>query len=154
LSDLSGRRHPDGSATGDPPSIELGGARLRLPLVCDLTGFPETLIERLTVSGPVPDAETASAVFEASDPALELDLSASCPECKAHQAVPFSISRFIEAALRRDQGFLAREVHMIASAYHWSLKEILGLSRTERQTYVRMLIAEREAMPSPLRRVS
>jgi hypothetical protein len=154
LSDLSRSRSPDGSATGDPPGVEVTGSRLRLPLVSDLTGSPATLLERLTLSGPAPDAEAASAALEAADPALELDLAATCPECQSRQTLPFSISRFLEAALCRDQSFLAREVHLIASTYHWSLTDILGLSRSERQTYVRLVLAEREAVPSLLRRVS
>jgi hypothetical protein len=154
LSDLSQNRRPDQSAAGDPPTVSVGDSRLRLPVLADLTGAPEGFLERLTLEGPVPDAETAAPVLEAADPALELDLTGTCPECQATQATPFSISRFLEAALRRDLGFLAREVHLIASAYHWSLDGILGLSRAERQTYARLLIAEREAASSLMRRVS
>jgi hypothetical protein len=154
LSALSDSRVPDGSAQGDPPAVQVGGSSMRLPLVSDLNGSPATLVGRLTIAGALPPTDLASAAIEAADPALELDLNATCPECQTHQSVPFSISRFIEAALRRDRAFLAREVHLIASAYHWSHGEILGLTRHERQTFVRLLIAEREAAPSLLRRAS
>lgn len=154
LSELAQSRRPDGSANGDPLAVTVGDSRLRLPVLADLTGTPETFLERLTLDGPVPEAEAAGPVLESADPALELDLTGTCPECEAIQATPLSISRFLEAALQRDRVFLEREVHLIASTYHWSLAEILGLSRQERQSYARMLIAEREAASSSMRRVS
>lgn len=154
LADLAASRHPDGSAEGDPPAIRIGDSRLRLPVIGDLAGTPESLLQRLTHSGPVPAAEAASPAIEAADPALELDLSGTCPDCGAMQAAPFSISRFLEAALRRDRAFLLREVHLIASAYHWPLSEILGLARQDRQGFARLLIGEREAAQSLMRRAS
>jgi hypothetical protein len=154
ISELVSSHCPDGSASGDPPAISVGDSRLRLPVVADLNGTPKSLLERLTLEGPVPDAESAAPALESADPALELDLIGICPECEATQGTPFSISRFLEAALRRDLGCLAREVHLIASAYHWSLDKILDLTRTERQTYARLLIAEREAASSLMQRVS
>jgi hypothetical protein len=154
LAELAESRRCDGSASGDPPAITLLGSRLRLPVISDLAGTPDTFLERLTLEGPIVDADAASAALEAADPALELDLTGTCPECHATQATPFSISRFLEAALRRDWGFLLREVHLIASTYHWSLDEILGLSRRDRQGFARLLIGEREAASSLMRRVA
>ena len=154
LSALVKARQPDGSARGDPPTVTLGKSVLRLPRRADLVGMPEDLPERLLLEGPVPDLATVSAIFEAADPALELDLSGACPECDASQAVAFSMARFLERALERDRAFLTREVHLIASGYRWSHAEILALTRAERQGFARLLIAEREAASAPMRRVS
>ena len=154
LADLVASRRPDGSAGGDPPVVTLGQSRLRLPTIADLSGPADGFLARLTLQGPAPDPETASQALENADPALELDLSGICPECQAVQTSPFSVSAFLRAALRRDLGFLTREVHLIASTYHWSFDEILRLSRQERQSFARLLIAEREAAASPLRRLS
>lgn len=151
---LQGSRTPDGRAKGDPPELTIDGTRLRLPCQTDLDGRPEDFLKRLTLDGPVPDEATAAVALEAADPALELDLSGTCPECEATQAVPFSIQRFLEAAMARDRSFLLREMHLIASAYHWGLNEILSLTRQDRQNFARLLIAEREAASLPLRRVS
>lgn len=145
LAQLLAARMPDGSARGEPPAVSLGASLLRLPRIADLGGTPQSLLQRLTLSGPLPDDEAASAALEAADPALELDLTGTCPECAATQATGFSISRFLEAALARDRAFLLREVHLIASAYHWPLTEILSLTRADRQSFARLLIGEREA---------
>jgi len=154
LAELTASRRPDGSATGEPPAVTVAESRIRLPRWGDISGSPESLLERLTQSGPVPDADLAARALEAADPALELDLAGACPECGATQTVPFSIASFLEAALRRDRAFLAREVHLIAASYHWSFAEILSLTRAERQGYARLLIAEREVALAPMRRVS
>jgi hypothetical protein len=154
ISDLTRSRQPDGSATGDPPAIMLGETRLRLPEIGDLRGDPADILRRLTLDGPVPDLDTAAAALEAADPALELDLSGTCPDCDTTQATPFSITRFLEAALARDSAFLMREVHLIASTYRWSFAEILTLSRVERQGFARLLIGEREVASQPMRRIS
>ncbi len=154
LGALQDSRRPDGRAEGDPPALTLDATRLRLPRQSDLEGPSEDFLSGLTLHGPVPDEAQAAAAIEAADPALELDLTGTCPECEATQAVPFSIQRFLEAAMSRDRGFLMREVHLIASAYHWGLTEVLSLTRQDRQNFARLLIAEREAASLPLRRAS
>lgn len=154
LSALIASRRPDGRAIGDPPTVKIGRSRVRLPRRSDVWGTAEDLLSRLTVAGPVPNANAAGEVLEAADPTLDFDLIGACPECGDHQAVPFSIGPFLEATFQRDLAFLAREVHLIASGYGWSLAEILSLSRAERQSYARLLIAEREVMAAPLRRAS
>lgn len=154
LRKLSASRAPDGSAAGTPPTVRVGDTVLRLPTAADLAGTPDTLIQRLLIDGPAPDPASAATALEAADPALELDLAGTCPECDASQAVPFSMARFLEATLRRDRAFLMREVHLIASTYRWSHAEIIALPRVERQGYARLLIAEREAASARIRRVS
>lgn len=154
LDALQESRKPDGCAKGVPPTLRLDGSRLRLPTQADLDGAPDGFLKRLTLDGPVPDQAAAAVALEAADPALELDLSGTCPECETTQAVPFSIQRFLEAAMSRDRSFLMREVHLIASAYHWGLSEILSLTRQDRQNFARLLIADREAASLPLRRAS
>lgn len=151
---LVNSRRPAKPTQGDPPTIMIEKSRLRLPRRCDLAGDPQSLVAALTLSGPPPDTEQAAAALEAADPGLDVDLSGTCPECGTDQAVPFSIAAFLEAALTRDRGFLAREIHLIASTYHWALGDILSLTRSERHAFARLLIAEREAASLLMRRVS
>lgn len=154
LDALAASRRPDGRAGGEPPAVRVGDTLLRLPVIADLQGASGDLLAGLTLDGPVPEAEAAAEALEAADPALEVDLAGTCPECGAAQAAPFSIARFLEAALERDRGFLMREVHLLAGTYHWSLAEVLSLTRAERQGLVRLILGEREAAVSLMRRVS
>ena len=152
LRDLIRARAPDGSAPDGVVSI--GDARLRLPLVTDRAPSARALVDRLTVDGTPPPLEQAEAALEAADPALELDLNGTCPECDTPQAVPFSMTGFLGAALARDHRFLLREVHLLARSYGWSLDSILSLTRTERQEFVRLILAEQGAGEPGIRRVS
>ncbi len=76
-------------------------------------------------------------------PILDLDLEATCPECGARQAIHFDICAHLLGALASERLWLAHEVHTIASAYGWSLAEILGLPREDRRVYVRLIEAHR-----------
>ena len=145
-------RQPDGCATED--MVVVGDARLRLPRVADQAETPEALVALLTVAGDPPPVDQAEAALEAADPALELDLNGTCPECGTAQAVPFSMAGFLGAALARDHRFLLREVHLIARTYGWGLDSILSLTRVERQEFVRLILAEQGAAQPGVRRVS
>lgn len=153
FSDLIRRMAPDGSATGDPPAVRVAGSVIRLPRVADLGGTPEDMLAALLVEGSMPDAEVVEAAIGSADPALELDLSGTCPECSAEQRVPFSMVGFFSAALARDSEFLMRETHLLARAYGWSFGEIMELTRSERQGFVRLVLAEHDA-GAPRRRLA
>ena len=154
LPDLVAGRWPDGSATGTPPAVTVAGARLRLPVCADRATDPASLLAALVLEGALPPLAQAEAALEAADPALELDLAGDCPGCGTHQAVPFSMAGFLGAALQRDHAFLLREVHLIARAYGWALDEILSLTRSARQGFVRLILADLGAVQAsgPLRR--
>ena len=68
----------------------------------------------------------------------ETRISLTCPDCEHRWNDVFDIVSFfwteIDAWARR----LLREVHVLASAYGWSEREILALSPTRRQIYLAM----------------
>lgn len=136
-------RQPDGSAADG--TVKVGEARLRLPRVADHADNPYAFLRLLNISGDPPPLAEAEAALEAADPALELDLKGTCPECASEQTLPFSMCRFLGSALARDHRFLLREAHLIARSYGWSLDSILSLTRQERQEFVRLILAEQGA---------
>jgi hypothetical protein len=154
LRTLLDTRQPDGTAQGTPPTLAVSGARLRLPTVADRADSPEHLVRMLTIDGDPPPLADAESALEAADPALELDLSGTCPECHAAQAAPFSMAGLLGATLARDHRFLMREVHLLARTYGWDLASILSLTRTERHEFVRLILADQSAARPVVRRVS
>ncbi|MCL2161444.1 MAG: hypothetical protein FWH56_06105 [Betaproteobacteria bacterium] len=82
------------------------------------------------------DADALQRIEEALDevsPYVGTVLATACPECGQPQQVeidPYS-------AVRHETLF--QEVHMLASAYHWSEREILSLSRERRRLYLRLI---------------
>jgi hypothetical protein len=80
--------------------------------------------------------------LETAAPLMDLELSTVCPECGFEQKSHFDMQSYLLTALRMEQKRLAEEVHLIATHYGWRLAEILGLTRTQRQTYVALIEAD------------
>jgi hypothetical protein len=101
------------------------------------------LLARCTVEGDAaanPDA--VQAAMDAIAPVLSLEMNAHCPECGECQPVHFDIQSYLLSMLESEQEQFVREVHRLATAYGWSLEEILGLPRRRRRAYVALVEAE------------
>src|SRR5271157_5389896 len=72
-------------------------------------------------------------------PLMDLDLSAPCPECGHAQAVQFDIQGYLLGAIMAERRQLSLEIHTLASAYGWSLDEVLSLPRGERRQLVEIV---------------
>ena len=125
-------------------SVPASGRRFRLPRVKDMARLhrdgAEAWMRELLIDGeyaPEMEAEIALAA-----PVLAQDLTATCPECDAANTVRFDISDYLMRALRRDAGFLWREVHLIARTYGWPLDQILGLPRDVRRELAGLVVSD------------
>ena len=135
-------------------TLEIDGRarRYRLPTGADqeaLVAQPEAtarawLIRALAddVSGDAPaiepDAQAIAALdaaLEAVAPAVVLAVEAACPECG--QANTVDLDPYRALALSSDE--ILREVHEIATHYHWGEAEILGLPRRRRLHYLQLI---------------
>lgn len=156
----------EGEGPGGSPEqlleVDVEGARVRfrLPHSLDLEvvaglGDPsrarDALLERCVVhanggeagnvhSPLTPAMSTAvAAAMEAADPHASILLSSSCPSCGHGWDTPFDILAWfwdeIEAWGRR----LLREVHVLARAYGWSERDILGMSTWRRRHYLELV---------------
>lgn len=83
-------------------------------------------------------AELESAMEELA-PVFDVDINTICPECRSPQTIRFDLQFYLLRALEQDRARLAREIHYIASAYGWSLQEVLSLERTERRRLVQFI---------------
>ena len=107
------------------------------------------LLERCLVEGdPTKDPEVLQRAMKELAPVLDLDMEARCPECDQQQTVHFDIQYYLLYMLRQEQKQLALEVHRLATAYGWSLNEILGLPRSMRKTYVKLVESELDSRRS------
>ena len=105
----------------------------------------------LSVNGePVPagyvdalDPDAIQKIEEALDevsPYVGTVLATACPECG--QAQRMEIDPYMGAGHET----LFQEVHMLASEYHWSEREILSLSRERRRLYLRLIERSRNVV--------
>jgi hypothetical protein len=150
-------------ATNDRFALEWGGYRVayRLPTAGDLAALDSQtsardggqararwLIERCIVQVEggqgaglpaavldVLEAAMAEAVVSA-DPQAEVELALTCPACGTQWQAPFDIVSFLWQELDAWADRLLGEVHVLASHYGWSEREILALSPWRRQRYL------------------
>ncbi len=78
--------------------------------------------------------------LESAAPILDLELSASCPECDQEYFAHFDIQSYFLQKLINEKTSTLSEIHLIASTYGWSLSEIQSLPRSVRQTMANLIL--------------
>lgn len=79
-------------------------------------------------------------------PKVALTMEAFCPECQRHFSASFNLEDFVLRELHTHLDLLFKEVHYLAYHYHWSEKEILGMTRENRRRYIEILSDEMERL--------
>ena len=130
------------------------GVTFRLPTGEDeiaVAGLPagegeQALVARCIAGAPGIEAYAAvEQIIEEMAPMLDLDIDTACPECGAKQKVRFDVQYYLLQSLEQERKQIAREIHRLASAYQWSLAEILSLRRSERRAFVELIESESAA---------
>ena len=85
-------------------------------------------------------SEKISDWLESAAPILDLELSASCPECDSEYFAHFDIQSYFLQKLINEKTSTLSEIHLIASTYGWSLSEIQSLPRSVRQTMANLIL--------------
>lgn len=88
---------------------------------------------------PAEIAEAAIGELARADAQADIQLAIACPGCGQRWRAPFDIVAFLWTELEAWAGRLLREVHVLASAYGWSEREILSLGPARRQRYLGMV---------------
>jgi hypothetical protein len=83
--------------------------------------------------------EAAAQKLAEADPLAEIRIKVLCPSCSHAWKAAFDIVEFLWAEVNAWAGHILNEVHMLASAYGWSERDILTLSPTRRQFYLDMV---------------
>ncbi len=108
-------------------------------------GGPEDVGEWVEGLTPRARREIEEAMLAAS-PHLDLEMELVCPECGRAFTAPFDLPDFFFGELRTSRDLLYRQVHYLAYHYHWSEREILGMTRDKRLSYIEILADEIEAL--------
>jgi hypothetical protein len=129
-------------------------AMLRAPSTADLDAISERpsrealLRQCLEWNAGEGGPEITPAVFErlnetlaGMDPQALLELDLQCAECGHGWEAAFDIASYVWAEVDAWAIRTLAEVHQIASRYGWSEAEILGMSASRRQIYLRMVTA-------------
>ena len=98
------------------------------------------LLDRCLIEGNTEkDSERVQSKMSEIAPVLSLEMQSVCPECGHEQQVHFDIQSFFLTKLKQERSQLFREIHHIASQYHWSHEEILTLPRNLRKRYAALI---------------
>lgn len=151
----------DGPERDTPPirEIRVGGARVRFRLpsgadeeraaeraLDDPNAAEVELLGACLIEAPEPHpARLAAAVAEAmaaSDPQAEIALALRCPACERPGEVVLDPAAYVFAELAARVARLERDVHVLASRYGWSERDIVGLGPIRRARYLELVLAE------------
>lgn len=100
---------------------------VRFPAGALADDLPAAVIERLP------------AIMADLDPQANPRVGARCPACGAESEHPFEITPLLLEELALDAMQVLRDVHVLASSYHWSERAILGLTAPRRRLYLRFI---------------
>lgn len=105
------------------------------------------IIEARQGADPVPvstlDATVLAAIVEAmdrADPLGNMELAMICPACAYSWLSPFDIVSYLWSELDAWARRTLHEIHVLASAYGWSEKEILTMSAWRRHYYLDLVL--------------
>ncbi|MFN9029451.1 MAG: hypothetical protein ACK54C_14880 [Betaproteobacteria bacterium] len=101
---------------------------------CDLEG------RAVSLSAPL--LQAAADAIAAGDPQAEIALVLDCPQCSARFEALFDTARFVFDRLEAMARDFWREVHDIATRYHWSESDIVALPPSRRRRYLQMIRSE------------
>jgi hypothetical protein len=90
------------------------------------TVVPETVIEQ--VGRNMADA----------DPYADIRIALSCANCSHQWSMLFDVLSYFWSEIEDWAGRLFRDVHLLASAYGWSERDIIGMSARRRRLYLEL----------------
>lgn len=89
------------------------------------------------------DFDLIADAMDEADPLINFNCRVRCADCGALNDFPIDLCDFALGELRRAQQFLLRAVHLLASHYHWSEKEIFAVPHWRRVKYLALIANEK-----------
>lgn len=88
---------------------------------------------------PTPARAEIEAAIESHAPQVDIELETTCPVCSVPTSATFDVVSLLFTEVRAAQHALEREVHVLASHYHWSERDICTMTRAKRRRYLTLL---------------
>jgi hypothetical protein len=117
-------------------------ARLALD---DVAAAARLVLSRCVEEGELTedDERELPALLADADPQAELVLRIGCAACGGEFSVALDAGGFLQLELAGDRDGLYREVHVLASHYHWSEAELLAMTPAKRRRYLELVAGDR-----------
>ena len=89
--------------------------------------------------------EALDSELAAFDPLVAFSVRIACAECGAENELPVELEELALRELKKRQGQLLRDVHRLATRYHWSEAEVFEVAPERRARYLKLIEAEAAA---------
>jgi hypothetical protein len=123
--------------------VDLPEARLRLLERCIMSVEPAAQALHANVpdlrTWDTPAVDAICSVLEQIDPQALIKLGMNCPACGHAWQTPFDIASFLWTELSAWAQRILREVHVLAASYGWCEADILSMSTTRRNAYLKLV---------------
>jgi hypothetical protein len=141
---------PDGAATLHLRRPTGGDQRAWRSTVFENAGEAQKEIVRIlavegtkTIEEPGADLiQTLDAELAAFDPLVAFNVRVVCAECGRENEFPVELEDVALDELEKNQAQLLRDVHRLATRYHWSETEVFEVTPERRARYLRLIEAE------------
>lgn len=104
----------------------------------DVGAAARLLLSRCVLSGNA-DAYALAKRMAELDPQAELVLELTCTKCGRAFTALFDTASFFFGELGAQRERLYREIHQLALHYHWSERDILGMTPSRRRKYLHLI---------------
>lgn len=91
---------------------------------------------------PATSKQALADAIEHAAPWVELRLELECPDCARPFEAWFDPAAILLGEIAAGRAAFERAIHLLALHYHWSLADILELTRPRRQRFLRLLAEE------------
>ena len=90
---------------------------------------------------PEPVLDALSQQMDTLDPGASVSFALDCPQCATHWQAPLDLGEMLWQKVRAAAERVLLEIDMLARAYGWTEREVLGLSPLRRAAYLQMVTA-------------
>lgn len=85
------------------------------------------------------ELEVIEAMLDDADPLVGFYVTAACPACGTEARHDVDLEALAQRQLARVQGQLVESIHRLATAYHWTEREVLALPPRRRAWYLGLI---------------
>jgi hypothetical protein len=143
-------------STHVPEVLQVAGQRFRRPTTRDLAAISAShdlqearsrLLNRLAIDAPpeggwtVDQVDAVEAAMDHADPLAHLTIAMQCAHCGHPWQAPLDIAAVLWDELAAQAQAVVQDVHLLASAFGWSERDILAMPPARRQLYLAQVTA-------------
>lgn len=103
--------------------------------------FPKAAIPQERADWRLPQAwlDSVADTLSEADPMTAMNLHSKCPVCQEDNEIQLDLEAWLLQQLADEQAYLLRQVHRLASVYHWSEAQIVSLPAQRRNEYLTLI---------------